>query len=197
MEVALRWGFVAILVSAFVISGVYRSRARRISGTIARRQEGTWAVIMRALLALPLFLSFLAYAVHPDWMNWSYVPLPNWLRWSALAFGAACVFFLWWVFASIRENISETILTKPNHQLVKAGPYRWIRHPLYSGALATFFALGLIASNGFIVGLIVIALVLFKIVVIPREEQQLIAKFGEDYIAYQKTTGSLLPKLRQ
>lgn len=195
VEASLRWGFVAILVSTFILSSVYRARARRQSGTIPRRQEGTWAMILRALLGLPLFISLLAYAVNPDWMRWSYIRLPDWTRWLALAVGGACVAFLWWVFASIGENISETILTKPNHRLVRSGPYRWIRHPLYTGALTTFFALGVIASNGFIAGLIVIAAVLFRTIVIPREEEQLIAKFGEEYLVYQKSTGRMLPRL--
>jgi len=195
MAIVLRWGFVAILAIAFVISATFRAKARKISGTIARREEGVWAVVLRGVLALPLFLSFTAFAINPDWMQWSFFPLPNWLRWTGLAIGALCVFFLWWVFASIGSNISETVLTKKDHQLVTSGPYRWIRHPLYSGALLAFFSLSLVASNAFMAGLIVIGAILFVSVVIPREEEHLVAKFGEAYLEYRKRTGGLLPRM--
>jgi protein-S-isoprenylcysteine O-methyltransferase Ste14 len=195
MRFAMRWGFVVILAAAFFISAVYRARARKATGTIARRQEGTWAVALRAGLAFPLFASVLIYAVNPDWMSWSSVPLPGWIRWAGLAVGVACVPFLWWVFASIGANISETILTKQDHQLVSRGPYRWIRHPLYAGALLAFFCLGLIASNALMLALVVIGTVSFLTVVIPREEERLVAKFGTDYTSYRNSTGRLLPKI--
>ena len=195
MAIIFHWGFVTILAIAFALSATFRARARRTSGTIARREEGVWAVVLRAVLALPLFLSFTAFAINPDWMQWSFVPLPNWLRWTGLAIGALCVFFLWWVFASIGSNISETILTKKDHQLVTDGPYHRIRHPLYSGALLAFFSLSLVASNTFMAGLVVIGAILFVAVVIPREEDRLIAKFGEAYLEYRKSTGRLLPRM--
>ena len=195
MAIVFHWGFVAILAIAFAISATFRAKARRTSGTIARREEGVWAVVLRAVLALPLFLSFTAFAINPDWMQWSFVPLPDWLRWTGLAIGALCVFFLWWVFTSIGSNISETVLTKKDHQLVTDGPYRWIRHPLYSGALLAFFSLSLVASNAFMAGLVVIGAILFVAVVIPREEDRLIAKFGEAYLEYRKSTGRLLPRM--
>lgn len=195
MAYAVRWGFVAVLVAAVIISTVFRARARKATGTIARREEGIWAVALRAGLALPLIGSFLLYAVNPDWMEWSTIPLQAWLRWSGLAVGVACVPFLWWVFSSIGSNVSETILTKSDHHLVTHGPYHWIRHPLYAGALLAFFSLGLMASNALMLGLVAIATIIFSTVVIPREEERLVAKFGADYSTYRRSTGSLLPKI--
>lgn len=195
MNAVFHWGFVLVLFSALAISVVYRARARKLGGTIARREEGTVAVLLRAVLAMPLFLSYLAYAIHPAWMQWSSVPLPDWLRWLGLAIGLASLPFLLWVFRSIGTNISETILTKTDHKLVRAGPYRWIRHPLYAGALAAFFSLGCVAANAFMLGIVLLAAGLFSAVVIPREEAHLIAKFGEDYITYRRTTGGLFPKI--
>jgi protein-S-isoprenylcysteine O-methyltransferase Ste14 len=195
MGPVMHWGFVIILGTTILISAVFRARARRASGTIARREEGTWAVILRAGLALPLLGSLLIYAVNPDWMSWSAIPLPSWLRWSGLALGVVCVVFLRWVFSSIGANVSETILTKRDHQLVTWGPYRWIRHPLYAGALLAFFSLGLVASNALILGWVLIGAIIFRTVVIPREEAELVAKFGADYTSYQGTTGTLFPRV--
>jgi hypothetical protein len=51
---------------------------------------------------------------------------------------------------NLGRNVSETVLTKESHELVTSGPYRWIRHPLYTTGIALFVALGLIAANWFI-----------------------------------------------
>jgi protein-S-isoprenylcysteine O-methyltransferase Ste14 len=96
---------------------------------------------------------------------------------------------------SIGENISETILTKANHRLVTHGPYRWIRHPLYALALLELLCLAIIASSWYLLLLACTGLVVFRAVVIPREESNLIRAFGEPYEEYRRHTGALLPRL--
>lgn len=85
------------------------------------------------------------------------------------------------------------MLTKPQHRLVTTGPYRWVRHPLYTVAIALFASLGLMAANWFILLWTVVALIALRLVVIPREEAQLVAKFGDEYRRYRSETGSFLP----
>lgn len=84
-EEVLRWLFVAIFVAMFTISGCFRRRARQTNGTIDRRSEGTGWLLARTLVAAPLFLSILAYMVHPPWMAWSSMPLPMGVRWLGSA----------------------------------------------------------------------------------------------------------------
>ena len=92
---------------------------------------------------------------------------------------------------------AETVLTKETHQLVTNGPYRWVRHPLYAVAPMMLIAVSLLAANWFIGGMTVIALVMIVLVVVPKEEANLIETFGDDYRAYMKRTGRLLPRLRK
>lgn len=75
-----------------------------------------------------------------------------------------------WVFTSIGSNISETVLTKANHQLVMHGPYRWVRHPLYAVALLALLALGLMAANALLLLIWASGAAVFRGIVIPREE---------------------------
>jgi protein-S-isoprenylcysteine O-methyltransferase Ste14 len=100
-----------------------------------------------------------------------------------------------WVFTSLGRNVSETVLTKSHHELVTSGPYRWIRHPLYTTGIALFLAIGLIAASWFILlfGLITVASI--QIVVIPIEERELLTKFGQEYRHYMQRTGRLLPRV--
>jgi protein-S-isoprenylcysteine O-methyltransferase Ste14 len=195
MEQVFRWGFAVILLSAIIISGVFRRRARNATGTIARSAEGSRMVAFRALFAAPIGLSFAAYMINPDWMAWSALPLPDATRLVALVTGLACVPLLWWVFSSIGSNISETVLTKANHQLVTHGPYHWIRHPLYTFALLAFLSASVVAANWFMALVTLIGAILIVAVVIPREEAGLIDKFGTDYVAYCDHTGALMPRV--
>jgi protein-S-isoprenylcysteine O-methyltransferase Ste14 len=190
-----RWVFVAVLVSSLGISATYRSRARRSGETIARRREGGLWMVLRAVFALPLWMSCLAYMLNPRWMAWASVPLPPWLRWLGSVLSLACVPLIYWVFRTIGHNISETVLTKAAHKLVTGGPYRRVRHPLYAFSLLMFLALSLVAANWFIALFCVLSAGMIALVVVPEEERNLLVQFGDEYRAYQARTGALLPRL--
>ncbi|MFC1550596.1 methyltransferase family protein [Candidatus Neomarinimicrobiota bacterium] len=81
--------------------------------------------------------------------------------------------------------------------LIKAGPYRLIRHPLYSaviysgtGALAIFFYSWAILIS-------VLPISLFWSWMVQKEETQLINKFGDDYKSYMEISGQFLPSFKK
>jgi protein-S-isoprenylcysteine O-methyltransferase Ste14 len=195
MDLAFRWFFFFVLVSAFLISGTYRRRARQSGDVIARQDEGKIVLLIRLVFALPLLISLLLYIIYPQGLSWSHFELPLWLRWVAVGSAVLAVPFILWVFRNIGRNISETVLTKSDHMLITSGPYRWIRHPLYSGSIWMLFSLSLIASNWFLLIYVTIGLVGFRWLVIPAEEKQLVKAFGDNYRNYQQRTGALFPKL--
>lgn len=191
-----RWLALVVLVSAVGISGVHRRRARSRSGTIRRAKEEPSLIAGRLLVALPLFGGSLAYVLNPGWMAWSAFDAPAWLRWMGVALGACVVPSVHWVLSALGSNVSETILTKDRHELVtSAGPYRWIRHPLYTTGIALFVALGLMAANWFVLGMASIALIAIRTVVVPREERELVARFGSGYEEYRQRTGAMTPRV--
>jgi protein-S-isoprenylcysteine O-methyltransferase Ste14 len=193
-DIAFRGIFLFVFLSAFVISGYYRKRARQSGETIPRRAEGTTTLFLRMLMALIVAVAFFAYVFAPTWLAWSALDLPVWLRSAAAVIALATLPAIRWVFVNIGTNISETILTKRYHQLVTGGPYRWIRHPLYAFALLLLLSLALLASNWFLLLFPCIGLVVFRFIVIPREEANLIKVFGEQYEEYQRRTGALFPR---
>jgi protein-S-isoprenylcysteine O-methyltransferase Ste14 len=196
-EEMFRWLVVTIFAATFALSAYFRRKARRSGEVVNRLREGRLMLIMRLLCAAPLYLAFLAYMANPRWMSWSSVPLPAWLRWLAAAVGLAMLPALYWVVSTLGKNISETVLTKDDHQLVTAGPYRWVRHPLYAVATISFLALGIVAANWFIVAMAVIIIIGMAAFVIPREEAHLLSKFGDRYRAYMERTGALAPRLKR
>ena len=195
MELTFRLIFLVVLALMFIISGTYRRRARQSGDVIARQEEGLPILLLRMGLAFPLLASLTLYIVYPRALGWSQVILPLWLRWLASGVALLTVPFVLWVFRSIGRNISETVLTKSDHELVTSGPYRWVRHPLYASALLMLFSLSLVASNWFLLLYSLAALVVFRVIVIPVEEERLVQTFGGAYKDYQRRSGALLPNL--
>ena len=118
----------------------------------------------------------------------------GWMRWAGVGLGVVVIASVHWVLGNLGRNVSETVLTKESHELVTSGPYRWIRHPLYTTGIALFVALGLIAANWFILLWAAAALVAIRLAVIPREERELRARFGRAYDDLVSRTGAMWPR---
>jgi protein-S-isoprenylcysteine O-methyltransferase Ste14 len=186
---------VVTVVSTFGISAYYRYHARLTAGTIPRSSEPLGLIAGRALVAIPLFGSLLTYLIHPRWVAWAQIPLATWAHWLGAGLAILAVPFALWVFRSIGSNVSETVLTKPGQTLVTTGPYHWIRHPLYAAGGLLLLGVGLMAANWLILSLASLALILIRLVVIPKEEAALVERFGPQYLAYKSSTGPLLPRV--
>ena len=188
-----RWLLLLVLVLNLAISGYHRRQARA-EETIPRAAEPLPLRLSRVAFALPGLLLMFAFLVHPPWIAWSSLSVPTWSRWLGVLVGLAVAPVNIWVLRSLGTNVSETVLTKQRHELVTAGPYRWVRHPLYTSGLVMLGALSLVAANWLMAALTVGAIVLFSRVIMPREEAELVKKFGDRYEDYKRETGRLLPR---
>jgi len=89
---------------------------------------------------------------------------------------------------------SGDLETKTDHELVDTGPYRWVRHPLYSSYF--LLALGLLALSGnWLVGTSMLVYFLTVAIRTPLEEAMLVSRLGERYVAYQGRTGRFFPRV--
>ena len=184
-----------ILFSGIGISSYYRRRADRETGeTVSRQVDGNAMMTVIKLGGLVLWLSPLVYLVHPQWMAWSKIGLPEWVRWLGAGMGILCTFGIYWLFSSIGSGITPTSATREEHKLVTNGIYHYIRHPLYTFGSCLFVSFGMMADNWFIIMLGILAFILMAIRT-PKEEANLIVKFGDEYVDYMKRTGRFLPKL--
>lgn len=194
-EVTFRAIATVVLMATLGTSAVFRYRARTAAGYIPRRDEGARFVALRVAVALPLFAGPLLFVVWPESIAWAQVRLPASARWSGVALGLASVAAAQWVFRSLGTNVGETVLTKEGQQLVTFGPYRWVRHPLYTTGLALFLSVGLMAASGFILVCTLLAGLGIGLLVIPSEEEELVRRFGDEYVQYREQSGRLVPRL--
>lgn len=184
-----------VLFAAMGISSYFRRKADRDTGEkISRNVDGSAMMTVIRLGGLILWLSPVVYLINPQWMAWSKIGLPEWVRWLGFVVGALCILGVYWLFSSIGSGITATSATRQQHTLATNGPYRWVRHPLYTVGSSMFIAFGMMADNWFIAALGILTFILMAIRT-PKEEANLIEKFGDEYREYMKRTGAFLPKL--
>jgi protein-S-isoprenylcysteine O-methyltransferase Ste14 len=83
--------------------------------------------------------------------------------------------------------------TRDGHRMITTGPYRFIRHPSYTGYFLMILGIGIAYQNifSFIIPLLEITIFLVKRIIL--EEKMLSQEFGEEYSSYQQRTKKLLP----
>jgi protein-S-isoprenylcysteine O-methyltransferase Ste14 len=103
--------------------------------------------------------------------------------------GAALAIWSRWLLGS---NWSSVVALKQDHELIEAGPYRHVRHPIYSGLLLLFLGNALMVGDwrGLLAVAIVAASFWRKLRV---EEAWLTQRFGEHYRDYLGRTRALVP----
>lgn len=119
-------------------------------------------------------------------------PLSDWL---GVALTAAGIGFAVWARLYLGGNWSGAVTVKVDHELVRTGPYRFVRHPIYTGLIVAL--LGTALQRAQVRGLIAIGLLYVGFKMKSKiEEQAMIRTFGAQYDEYSRTTGAIVPKLR-
>jgi protein-S-isoprenylcysteine O-methyltransferase Ste14 len=113
---------------------------------------------------------------------------------TGLALVVAGVLIAIWARVALGRNWSGAVTLKNNHELVGSGPYRWIRHPIYTGILVA--ALGSAIMRGHaqqMLGFAILAVMFyFKA---RREERFLGQEFGAGFTEHFQRTGMFLPRV--
>jgi protein-S-isoprenylcysteine O-methyltransferase Ste14 len=190
-------GFRAAVMLLFIGARYVRWHARRFIG---------WRISWPAMaknrldtgLLLSLTVSWLAavvvYVAYPLLVARFALPLPAWIRWCGVAIAAMGLGLLWWADRCLGENLSVTLRIRDRHDLVTKGPYRRVRHPIYTATLIYAAAMGVITANYLLAALFFLPMSLLVMLRIGREEAMMIGEFGNAYRQYMQITGRLIPK---
>ncbi len=114
------------------------------------------------------------------------------MYWVGTAILAAGLLFSVWARRVLGRNWSGTVTVKHNHELVETGPYRYVRHPIYSGMLVAFTGSAISWNHWLGVYAVVVFFLAFWLKLL-REEQFMRETFGERYAAYCARTKRLVP----
>ena len=123
-------------------------------------------------------------------------PRPEWVGYLGAVLFLMASWLLYHSHADLNRNWIPVVGLRPNHTLITTGIYKNIRHPMYSAHIIWAIAQVMILPNW-------IAGFSFLIVLTPHifirmgvEEKMLIEQFSDEYQAYMKRSGRLLPRLR-
>lgn len=109
-----------------------------------------------------------------------------------IALLAAGLAFSVWARVHLGRNWSGTVTIKQEHELIRTGPYRFVRHPIYTGLLLGF--VGTAIARGEWRGLVAVAILLAavwrKAMV---EERFMVEHFGDAYARYRAEVRALIP----
>ncbi len=103
------------------------------------------------------------------------------------------VAFRWYAISILGKYFSLRLAIQPGQTVVNVGPYRWIRHPSYTGALITMFGLGLVFTNWLsLISILVAGFTGYSFRVMV-EERTLLAALGDPYREYMQHTKRFIP----
>lgn len=185
-----------VLLFGFVLHRGLQTRKRapdkkRIDSQLDTKTNNA-AINALALLAL---VSSLIYVIFPAWLAWAGLPLPLWLRWLSIPIALLGFGLLEWAQAALGKNWSDTSVQLKDHSLASHGPYRFVRHPIYTGFLVILSTPLLISAN-WLVGLAWMGMAYLDINSRAAAEERMLAEtFGQDYQNLERTTGRFFPRL--
>jgi len=162
--------------------------------TVKKREEGAVSKIA-GLLGMLGFLSMIAYAINPNWLAFASLSFPLWLRWLGVGIALVGSALLQWAQVTLGKSWSDTPRMMKEQTLITSGPYRTIRHPIYTAFILILGSTLFISSN-WLIGLCWIGMTVLEVASrIGFEESLMLEFFGEQYSEYIKKTGRLLPRL--
>jgi protein-S-isoprenylcysteine O-methyltransferase Ste14 len=185
-----------LFVRAFftIKSRVKGDRSPKNTSVVVHEAKANF-ILRRFIIVPALSASFFFFFFLPTRMRMFLIPLPLWGIFIGAILGLCGTALLIWVHVLLGKQWSAKILLRNDHQLIQSGPYSRIRHPMYAALFTVYLSVGIVSSNYAILILMTMAIVSIA-VRIPKEEEVLITRFGEEYQRYMKRTGRLLPRFR-
>ncbi len=99
----------------------------------------------------------------------------------------------YFTFAKLFRRIPIASQSQRREALIMSGPQKYVRHPLYFGLMVTVFGWGLLTVSTYYLILTLFLLIWFRFILIPFEEKELCALFGDQHRKYMENTPMLIP----
>jgi protein-S-isoprenylcysteine O-methyltransferase Ste14 len=164
-------------------------RGLKPSATLYRIKGWRWYVPVALLpvewLVPPALIAFQVGEIEVGWLP---------ARVAGLAVGLTGAVLLVWASVLLGRSMMHEAAIREDHALIESGPYRFVRHPVYTGYLALLLGSGVASLNIFLWLLWPVSLI--GILIQAASEEQLLGeRFGQDYDCYVRRTGRPVPRL--
>jgi protein-S-isoprenylcysteine O-methyltransferase Ste14 len=167
-----------------------------VSALKRKKTKQRESIVQRLTYILPIFIAvFLLYNARTDFgfLGIYFVPHTLEVEWIGVAVMVLGLAIAVWARVHLGTNWSGVVTLKEGHELIRTGPYRNIRHPIYTGILIGF--LGTAIVNGQVRGLLALATIWASFYIKARREEKLLTQeFGPKFDEHRQHTGMFLPK---
>jgi protein-S-isoprenylcysteine O-methyltransferase Ste14 len=169
----------------WLVSARNQKAAKKRESGLERMQQ----VLPMALCYFLLFESRMGFG----WLGQRFVPDRLDVGVPGLLLTALGVVFAIWARAHLGANWSAAVSIRSDHELIRSGPYKRIRHPIYTGMLLATAGTAIVVGQ--VRGLVGFAICFTAFYLkASKEERWLTQEFGEKFEAHAKQTGMFLPK---
>ena len=168
-----------------IVGGTLIPYIRRGGAVLNRKDRGSGFFIF--------FIIFLSIITAIIFASANIAMLPIWFFYPGIIVMILGIIFRQWSIIVLGRFFSGTVGTQEGQKVVEKGPYKYVRHPSYTGALLILIGIGLALQSW---GAVIILILLFSLAYgyrIHIEEKVLISELGSPYIEYKKRTKRLIP----
>jgi len=192
----LAYSYLACFVAFILLRGFFALKAPRTDASGPQR-ESRASHLFRTLVIITQTALMAVYGFRTmfnlfPWIDTFALPIYPYARVLALAFSILALIGLAWVHTALGRYFSDRLNLREGHTLVTTGPYRYVRHPMYS-FLYLFFLASAVLSANVLIGICSLLLVANIWVRIIHEEKMLHDHFGAAFDDYAAKTRLLVP----
>jgi protein-S-isoprenylcysteine O-methyltransferase len=112
---------------------------------------------------------------------------------AAVVLFAAGLILRWWAIITLGRFFTVAVTIERDHELVERGPFQWVRHPSYTGALLTFLGWALTLRNWAAIAVVLVPIFVAFVRRMNVEEDALSKALGQKYRDYMGRTKRLIP----
>ena len=179
-----------ISAGLWVLFSIYWSIAARNKAP-TKSSESTGS---RQLHLILVNVALLVLIIPVPGLTLRFLPHQRWLMWAGLAIQAVFILFAVWARRSLGSNWSGEVRIATEHRLVRSGPYRFIRHPIYTAVLGMYCGTALVSGEiHALVAIVLVTVAYWR--KIRMEERALAESFGAEHEAYRRETWAWVPGL--
>lgn len=177
-----------VLAAIYGLSELYLALTRR-SGTQAISRDRRSLMLLWATIIVSLWLGIQMVWLFPN----ATVRHPRGFYLFGFLLFLGGLILRWYSIGYLGRYFTVDVSISAEHKLIDSGPYRYIRHPTYTGALLAFLGLGFCFGNWLSILFMTVPIIAAFLWRIRIEERALADALGEDYRAYTQRTKRLIP----
>jgi protein-S-isoprenylcysteine O-methyltransferase Ste14 len=176
--------WIVFTIFIFSLGVVYGGKTEQISKWYFQRSVLLFIFAIIGIIAIRLF--------EPGILSLRVIPDTTLSDVTSIIITTAGLAFATWARIHLGKFWSSIVMIKSGHHLIRTGPYRIVRNPMYAGMLAAF--IGAAIAIGEFVAFVAVGIVIVGIwLKIKAEENILQEKFGEEYIQFKREVKALIP----